>query len=153
MGAFLSSIQLNSKVILEKINKECYRIAWDLFTGVVANSPSPSNPGPWADGLLANQWYPQAGSPSKALGADTSPNGSASLARINGMVKGREFFGKDGKLFLTNNLDYAFRAEYLGWHPPEWSGKSGSDGKGSPYMMVARSLQATVQRNKKIRIK
>jgi len=153
MGVFSDSIRQNVDSVLSKVNKQCYQIAWELFTSIVHLSPSKVNPGPYATGLLVNQWYPQAGTPSNAVGTDTSPNGSASLTRINAMMRGTEFLGKDGKLYLTNNVDHAYRAEVLGWYFPEWSGKSGSDRQGAPYRMVARSLTATKAKFKKVRIK
>lgn len=147
MSTFLSSLKLASEKVLVEVNQKCYQIAWELFTSVVRLTPSPANPGYWATGLLANQWYPKAGSPSNAKGSDVSPNGSASLSRINGMMGGMEFYGKDGKMFLNNNVPHAYRAEALGWPAPEWTGRV------KPYRMVARSLQATAAKYKKVKVK
>lgn len=121
---------------LEHVNRVCYDITWELFTQVVKLTPSPTNPGDYSKGLLANQWYPQEGAlPSSAKSTITSPNGSNSLDRINSIAKsGREFYMKDGVVTLTNNLDYAYRAEVIGWPKPEWTGKIG------PYRMVEKSL-------------
>lgn len=146
MGIFATSIQLSTTKILAKVNEQVYRIAWELFTNVVKFTPSPSNPGPHAKGLLANQWYPKAGSASSEKSIATSGTGAGSLSRINAMMGGKEFLGKDGKLTLTNNMDYAQRAESEGWPRPKWSGKIG------PYMMAARSLQATVAKYRKVTI-
>lgn len=132
---FTSSIRTNSRKVLVKVNKTVYSLASKLFTNVVEFTPSPFNPGDTATGLLANQWYPSVGSPSSALGKDTSPNGADSLARIRAMTTGREFLGKDGKLYLTNNVHYAYRAEVIGWRKEDgWSGLIG------PYAMVSKAM-------------
>lgn len=139
---FAASIRINGNAILEKVNKEVNRIAWELFTNVVRITPSPSYPGKYAKGLLANQWYPSAGTASNSKGSATSPNGSASLSRINALVpSSNEFLGKDGKLILANNLDYAYQAEVLGWT------------RTRGYRMVAISLMAVAAKNKAIKIR
>lgn len=146
LGGFTESIRLNSAAILQQVNKEVYRIAWELFTSVVILTPSPSQPGRFAKGVLANQWYPSTGSGVSTSGTSASNTGSESLARINAIVKGKEFLGKDGRLTLSNNVPYAYNAEVEGWNPPTWSGKV------KAYRMVARSLMAVAARNKVKRI-
>ena len=133
---FEKSIRAQATRILESINTKTYEIAWELFSGIVARTPSPSNPGPHAKGVLANQWYPQTGGFSGAKGNSTSATGSDSLSRIKAAMSGNAFNGKDGVLTLTNNLDYAGLAETDGWL------------KTSPYRMVALSLQATTAKYK-----
>lgn len=56
------------------------------------------------------------------------------------MMNGREFTGKDGRITLTNNLDYAVQAESEGWK------------RTAPYRMVALSLQATVTKFRQVKI-
>lgn len=137
MGRFAASVKMNSIRLLADVNAKVYKIARELFTKVVNLTPSPSNPGPYAAGHLANQWYPEEGGDfSEELSSDTSTTGAGSIARISAL-NGVEFYQKDGKLTLTNNLHYAYRAEALGW--PREDGWSGTIG---PYRMVARSLQA-----------
>lgn len=131
---FAASVRANSNKALLKLNTACYKIARELFSSVVALTPSPSNPGPTARGLLANQWYPMEGMNfSNESGLGVSPNGADSLARINA-INGLQFFKKDGVVTMTNNEDYAVLAEYIGWNPPRWKGTQ-------PYRMVARSIQ------------
>lgn len=134
---FEKSIRAQATRILANINTKTYEIAWDLFSGIVARTPSPSNPGPHAKGVLANQWYPQAGGYSAAKGNSTSATGSDSLSRIKAAMSGNAFNGVDGLLTLSNNLDYAGLAETDGWL------------KTSPYRMVALSLQATLAKYQK----
>lgn len=142
MGRFAASVKMNVIRLQADVNRKVYKIARELFTKIVNFTPSPTNPGVYAAGHLANQWYPESGDYfSEELSSDTSPTGSGSLARIQSL-SGVEFYQQDGKLTLTNNLSYAYRAEVLGWPAPEWSGKSGADGQGGPYRMVRRSIQA-----------
>jgi len=142
MAGFAASMALNIDNVLNEVNNRCFSIAFQLFTSIVRNTPSPSNPGPWAAGHLANQWYPKAKTFSEEQSDSTSPNGSDSLSRINQMPR-FEFLRKDGRLTLSNNLHYAYRAEMLGWPKEDgWSGRIG------PYRMVAKSMQAVIARNK-----
>jgi hypothetical protein len=60
-------------------------------------------------------------------------------------MNGIEFYNKNGRITLSNNLDYAVQAESEGWNPPRWKGTK-------PYRMVALSLQATVAKYNKVRI-
>jgi hypothetical protein len=138
---FAQSVKANSKKLLANVNKQCYTIAKELFLKAVELSPSKVNPGPWATGLLVNQWYPNNGkSFSSDVGTDTSPYGASSISRIKQLAE-LEFMSKDGVVTLSNNVDHAYRAEKLGWTTPPWSGKSGKDGRGSPYAMVSLSIQ------------
>ena len=144
--SFAASIRGNGAAILQKVNKEVYRIAWELFTQVVKFTPSPSQPGRFAKGVLANQWYPSVGKGVSTVGTDRSDTGAASLERINAFCKGTEFVGKDGMVTLSNNVPYAYNAEVEGWPAPEWSGKI------KAYRMVARSLIAVAAKNKVTKI-
>lgn len=137
MTGFASSVRMNTRRLLLDVNAKIYKVARELFIKAVNFTPSPSNPGPYADGLLVNQWYPEEGDYfSEELGSDVSPNGAGSITRILAL-RGTQFYQKDGKLTLTNNLSYAYRAEALGW--PREDGWSGTIG---PYRMVARAIQA-----------
>jgi hypothetical protein len=147
--SFSSSIALNIVKIKSRVNATCYKITREFFLSIVSLSPSPDNPGEFAKGLLANQWYPQVGAGfSSAKSGAISPNGADSVARIMSMTSGMEFFGKNGRISLANNIHYAFRAEFKGWpaneSPPGWRWS----GKAQPYRMVARSLQAVAARYK-----
>lgn len=149
-SAFLSSLARNINRVKSETNDAVYKITLELFRRIVERSPSPDHPGPFAKGLLANQWYPQEGGFSSEKGTDTSSNGIASLNRIAAITRdgGSEFLGKNGLITLSNNVDHAYRAEYAGWPAPEWSGKTGGDGRGGPYRMVALSLQEVAARYK-----
>lgn len=146
MASFSESINKNINKILTHIDEKCYSITWQLFTSIVQLSPSPSNPGEFAKGLLSNQWYPLAGSSfSTEVGTNTSPNGSASLARITALKGSRQFYGKDGVMTMANNTSWAYRAEYLGWPQSEYAGWIHNV---PAYRMVAKSLQAVAAQNR-----
>ena len=134
---FASSIKANSNKILLSVDKQCCQIACELFALTVRLTPSPSFPGPYAIGKLANQWYPEVGSYfSEELSSDISATGADSLARISALLTSRQFYKNDGVMTLTNNLSYAYRAEVLGWPANEgWSGTIG------PYRMVWHSIK------------
>lgn len=139
-GSFAQSILQNIAKIEQDVNDRVYEIARELFRSIVQLSPSPSNPGETAKGLLANNWFPMNGpSFSTATTSATSSWGAASLARINAL-SGSNFIRKDGTVTLSNNLDYAYRAEVLGWPTPRWSGRV------APYRMVALSMQKVAAR-------
>lgn len=147
---FSASLSRNITRVLSEVNAKCNKISIELFLAIVRRTPSPDNPGEWAKGLLANQWYPKAGSGfSSNLTDATSDNGTGSRSRIIALRGGTEFLGKNGRLTLTNNVPYAYRAEVLGWPKGKdpnsewtWSGKVG------PYRMVALSLQEVAARYK-----
>lgn len=141
---FSASINRNIQKLEQKINDRVYTISIELFNEIVRRTPSPATPGKTATGLLANQWYPKAGAGfSGSEGTDTSPNGASSRARIAALRGGIEFLGKNGRLTLTNNVHYAYRAEVLGWPLADgWSGNVVA------YRMVALSLQHIAARHR-----
>lgn len=136
-SSFMASLATNILRVKQEVNDKVITISIELFLSIVAKSPSPSNPGDHAVGLLANQWYPAFNGFSEEKDDSKSSNGQASRSRITALRGTKEFFGKNATLTLTNNIKYAYRAEMLGWPQSDgWSGKVG------PYRMVALSLQA-----------
>lgn len=134
MASFSEQIKAWEQKALLAANKSVSNAVEELFTSIVVASPSPSNPGPYAIGLLANQYYPMINGFSQEISTATNPNGSDSLSRIKSILAGRVFYGKDNFITLTNNTDHAYLAEVTGWQAPQWSGKQG------PYSMVSRSV-------------
>jgi hypothetical protein len=142
-ASFLASLDRNILRVQQEVNDRIIKVSIELFLSIVAKSPSPTNPGKHAVGLLANQWYPAFNGFSEEKDTSKSSNGQSSRSRITALRGTKEFFGKDASLSLTNNLKYAYRAEMLGWPQSDgWSGKVG------PYRMVALSLQAIAARYK-----
>lgn len=142
-GAFSADILRNIECLKAEVNDKVYSIGIELFLKIVARTPSPSNKGWHATGLLVNQWYPMQGRHfSSSRGSATSDTGTDSISRISSLRGGNEFHGKNGTITLTNNVEHAYRAEMVGWPSPEWSGKVG------PYRMVALSLQEIAARHR-----
>ena len=126
-------IKANSKKALEQVDKRVQRIAFNLFMDIVMNTPE-------LTGALKNNWFPGIGSDfsTETTSMFSKDGGSSSKARIYSTLGNGTFLGKDGVMTLTNNLHYAYRAEYEGWPEPKWSGTIG------PYGMVRISLASTI---------
>lgn len=141
---FSASVLRNVNRVKREINDKCYSITRELFESIVSLTPSPNRPGPYADGLLVNQWYPKVGEGfSNELTNWTSDDGAGSRLRINSL-KGNEFLGKNGRISLANNVHYGFRAEYAGWptsDDPRWK-------NAKPYRMIALSLQKVAAKHR-----
>lgn len=134
---FMADLARNIQRLKVEVNQKVYSIGIELFLRIVERTPSPTNKGYFAKGLLVNQWYPTDGpSFSSNLGSSISPNGADSVARIKALRGGIQFVGKDGKITLVNNVPYAYQAEMLGWAAT------------GPYRMVALSLQEVAARHK-----
>jgi len=126
--SFADSVKANCQRMLAEVDKKCQHIAFSLFTEIVIETPVDK-------GLLCNNWFPGTGADfSTEITSYKDTTGSGSKSRIYAMLGKGTFLGKDGSMTLANNLDYAYRAEVLGWPSPEWSGKVG------PYAMVGKSL-------------
>ena len=137
-GSFAASVSANKLKIELEINKKCYEISRELFLQIVELTPTKVGPvhGPYATGVLSNNWFPVDGPGYSTDEVDTRvPNGQASVDRIK-TLQGTQFFRKDGEVTLSNNIKYAYRAEYAGWPEadnPRWKGAK-------PYHMVSLSL-------------
>lgn len=138
--SFASDIKAFQEKALLAANKKTTAAIEELFTTAVVESPSPAGQGEYSKGLLANQWYSMIGGFSSALTSATNPNGADSLSRIKATLASLPFYGKDNVVTLTNNTNYAYRAEVLGWPLGEgtngwhWSGRVGG------YGMIAKSV-------------
>jgi hypothetical protein len=115
------------KRALEQANRNASQAFKTVAEDTVALTPSPSHPGPYAKGLLANQYYTKIGSISRQLGDNLDEKGAESVARIQDVLSTSPFMGKDNVIYFSNNVPYAYRAENLGWPKNEgWSGKIGA---------------------------
>jgi hypothetical protein len=137
-SVFAQSVFANITKIEQDINRKCYQISRELFLSIVSKTPSPSNPGRYAKGELVNNWFPVDGPNFSSETTDArSATGAESIARINNDIGAAgQFLRQDGTVTLSNNLDYAFRAEYRGW--PEKDNARWRNAQ--PYRMVAQSL-------------
>lgn len=141
--SFESDIKAFQAKALLAANKSVCKVVEEVFTQTVVLSPSPSNQGPYAKGLLANQYYTDVGgSFSGDITSATNPNGADSLSRIKATMASQPFFGKDNVVTLTNNTEEAIYAERLGWKKGE--GTNGWTWSGTPaYGMVVKAVIAT----------
>lgn len=136
---FASDIRAFADKAQKAMSDNTNKIVEDLFTLAVKFSPSPSNPGPYAKGLLANQWYPSVGAYSPAKSTTVSPTGSDSLSRIVELKASNPFLGKDNVVFFTNNTDESYYADLLGWEAGK--GANGWFWKGAaPYYMRNQAI-------------
>lgn len=136
-SSFANSIRKSSTKALKQVSQQATEITKFLFNKVIEYTPSKANPGPFADGYLVNQWFPEYGGYfSEEMDSNISPFGANSLSRIASISDG-VFYLRDNCVTLTNNVHYSGLAEKYGWEPPEWSGSIG------PYRMVARAMQTT----------
>lgn len=124
---------------VEKSNKEISKnitdTAQQLFTKVVDYSPSyvGTPQAQFSKGELINNWFPFVNSMSTGIETSFSDTGESSRMRINS-IPADSFDKKDGYIALTNNTQWAYRAEYLGWEAPTWSGRVGA------YAMVRKAM-------------
>lgn len=132
---FTDSIRKSIKTVQEDINTATNKIAIDLFTEVVKRTPIADGTfGP--PGTLVNNWYfgQGIGNYNTSFSASPNPSANTSYNEIARARDSKEFIGKDGEISLTNSTSYGYRAEYIGWPKPKWSGRVG------PYAMVRNSL-------------
>lgn len=146
MVDFLTSLMSNIEKVENEVNDKIMDVFELASEKVIEYTPQPSmfpNSALWATGLLVNQWYPAVNSFSDEQNSITSDNGNGSLGRVYKMRKEKPFKGKDAYITLTNNVDYAYRAESVGWpqgeNPTGWKWT----GKIKPYFMVAKAVGET----------
>lgn len=138
---FSEDIKKFQEKALLAANAATCKVFEELSTLAVDYSPGSSSK--YATGLVKNSWYAQVGGVSNVIGASADLSGSASLFRIKAILSQRPFYGKDNTVTLSNNTDYAYRVEYLGW--PEGEGENGWKWTGTvgPYGMVSKAVAAT----------
>lgn len=136
---FASDIRAFVEKAEKSMSDNTNKIVQDLFIAAVNYSPSPSNPGPYAIGLLANQWYASVSFPDLSLTSSTSPNGADSLSRIMALKDSNAFLGKDNTVYLSNNTEEAYYANRLGWQKGQ--GTNGWIWAGAPaYYMTDKAV-------------
>lgn len=113
---FADSIKKSRDKIVEQVNDKMLETATNLFSAIVRDTPVRT-------GLLINNWFSGDGAYSPAKTTILDKTASGSLLNIDSLRDSTAFLGKDGFVSLSNNLDYSYRAEALGWPSPEWSGR------------------------------
>lgn len=124
---FADSMKKSVDKITQQINDKVLETATELFSEIVRETPVRT-------GLLINNWFSGVGAYSTAKTNVHDTTGAGSLLNIESLLQSDAFKGQDGWVSLSNNLDYAYRAEHLGWPTPQWSGRVG------PYKMVENSM-------------
>lgn len=122
------------------MNKEVCNAFEEIATGAVVESPDPPGIGGFSKGLLKNSWFPEVGGIDPTVGTVPNATGADSLSRIKGVVKIFPFFGKDNFITLTNSVEHAYRAEWLGWPAGEGSNGFLWSGRVGPYAMVQTAI-------------
>ncbi len=92
---------------------------------LIENSPTQPD-AVHSTGLFKNSWYVSVNEFDPSIGTVPDSSGSGSLARLDELKSVDWFKTRDGFISFTNNLDYAYRVEYLGWPSPTWSGTVGA---------------------------
>ncbi len=138
--SFSDDVQSWANKALQQVSDKNNQIVQDAFSQMVFRSPSPVNPGPYAKGLLVNQYYTMVGPGySTAVSSSKNPSGADSLSRIASTISSNPFLGKDNSVSLSNNTWESYHADVIGW-------RAGAGSKGlvrlgaAPYMMTSGTL-------------
>lgn len=121
----------------KEIDKSICSLSRELFHSIIEYTPVAAE---WMSarygatpGWLVNNWQPAINSVNLSLQQRVGPNKTGAHKRVDTTIVNGSFL-KDGYVTFTNNVPYAFRAEYAGWPAPQWSGTVG------PYGMVRKSV-------------
>jgi hypothetical protein len=108
---FASSISKNVERIKIEIQNKSYGIVFSLFNRIIRATPV-------LDGYLKNNWMT---SPNASFSTSTNSipdtDGSGSLLNVQSLKNADLFYGKNSICTMANNLNYAYRVEYLHWSP------------------------------------
>lgn len=132
---FAEDIQRNIDKALINMSDNLNEITGKLFYGIRQDTPI-------LTGVLTNSWYTAVGSHDTTIGSAPDTNGSASTSRIASTLASNPFLGKDNTVTMTNSVDYAYRAEYIGWrkNDPTNTTKWNWTGNVTNYAMVWNNL-------------
>lgn len=145
----MSDLQAFSDKAMLQASTNTNKIVEDLFKQTVLGSPSPSNPGVFAKGLLVNQYYTEVGGGySTDVGTATDDFGADSYFRIAETLAEQPFLNKDNVVTLANNTEEAYYADKLGWKAGlgtngwVWTGNVG------PYAMRTNAVNYIISKYK-----
>lgn len=99
------------------------------------------NIGGHSNGDIANNWHVSIGGiPNIVIPNGPDLRGTASLSRIKSLYTSQPFYRKDNIVYLTNVMNYSYRANFLGW--PSGKGTNGWNwsGKVGPYGFVGKAI-------------
>lgn len=92
------------------------------------------NIGGHSNGDIANNWHPSVGQPNVVIPNGPDLSGSFSMQRINSFAASFAFYRTDNVVYLTNVMNYSYRADKVGWPAGKgtngwtWSGRVGPYG-------------------------
>lgn len=129
-GNFSAQVELSKKLTEERIDFAVTKIARELFNTIIEKTPVGESP---TRGTLVNNWQAAVNSFDESLSSRPAPSRSGPSRRMELIITKGNFLAKDAFVTLTNATDYAWRAEFGGWTPPQWRGTP-------PYGMVRLSL-------------
>lgn len=81
------------------------------------------NYGGFSNGDIANNWHVSVGGLTMVVPNGPDLTGSSSLSRIKSLAQESQFYKKDNTVYLTNVMNYSYRANFLGW--PSGPGTNG----------------------------
>ena len=113
---------------LQRANKNCCDIVEFVATENIRLTLN-INKGGYSKGHIANNWRVSAGGPDLTVDPTGDITGNASYARARAFRLSKPFLGKDDKVFITNSVNYSYRADKIGWPAGQgtngwkWSGR------------------------------
>lgn len=127
--SFAEQIKAFEDKALLAMNRSVSNAIEGVFSDSVVLSPEKPE-AHYATGLLKNSWYVSTGlNFDTTIGTSPDPSGTSSLSRIKSALAQNIFLGKDDTITLTNSVDHAYRANYIGWPAEQgtngwhWTGK------------------------------
>lgn len=98
------------------------------------------NYGGFSNGDITNNWHVSVGGLTMVIPNGPDLTGASSLNRIRSLARDMPFYKKDNVVYITNVMNYAYRADKLGW--PKGPGTNGWNWTGNvkAYGFVDKSL-------------
>lgn len=120
----------------DKVDLKCVTMTRELFRSIILKTPVSDRE---HKGRLVGNWNVKLNGFDFNTSNKFSPERSGPIRRMESIVKKGIFYGDDVWVTMSNGIEYAYRAEYLGWPETEgWSGKVG------PYAMVRNGVLEVV---------
>lgn len=114
--SFAASIKAFEEKALLKANKNvsiAFQYLGTQSVDLTANGKI--NIGGHSNGDIANNWHWSVGAPNIVIPNGPDITGSASLARIQSFATSMAFYRQDNIVYLNNVMNYAYRADKVGW--------------------------------------
>lgn len=128
---FADSIKAFEQKALEAANTSVCKAFESLGVNLVDLTGNGNiNIGGYSNGDIANNWHVSIGGiPEMVVPNAPDLSGYSSLSRIKSLAAAKPFYKQDNKVFLTNVMNYSYRADKLGWPTEDstngwvWTGK------------------------------